>query len=340
MNKILFLLVSIMSCAPGALAMDKQHIEYKIVEDIGKRIQQFKTPDEVLAKVKPALKADDFKYLSSLVAAKQWVELPVSVMTDKNLLTLEFSNKLSFTVEITNHWRGEFKLNGYQVSLEQYKSLEEQMSYLRRVVKTKLPLEKKDRKGAFLYSLMFPSAQASLTCNALVNSGCVEVSVAATMWFVKSLSMESPLARCRDVYYYNRNNDVTAKCLQDYKNNPTLRTIQELSEMLVTIPDTSVEISCGKSEGPTIWIGGSEVVRLGKGLMESDYSITQAQDSSGKLRKLPDLAIKCCKSHKEDPLAGSCEEFLVNNLGSHEKRKKELQAPNLRIRGQAVPGVK
>lgn len=340
MKKSWYLLALLAFGAVVAHADPKSEIESKLVADIGKRLQQFKTPEEVLAKLQPTLKEADAKYIKTLIETKKWVELPASVKSEKNVLNLEFSGDLTFAVEITNPWTGEFKLNGYQLTVDRYSSVEEELAYIRRVVKTKLPSVKDQSKGALLYSIMFPYAHASLTCNALVSSGCVEVSVAATLWFIKTVSAESPIARCRDIYYFNKYNDVTAKCMQEYKNNPTLSTIQELSEMLAGAPGASVSIACGKSEGPTIWIGDNEVIKLGRGAMASDYNITQAQDPQFKLRNLPALAIKCCKQSKSDPLAGQCEEFVSSHLGSSGKRKSEFKDPNLRIRGEALPGVR
>ena len=321
----------------------QQEVDRQIVGDLAKRLQQFKSPDEALAALTPGLNEKEIKYFKDLISSKYWVEVPLSVKSDKNVLILEFSNKVFVNVEVANYWSGEFKVNGYQLSMNKYKSLEEEMSYLRRVVKSNVPElpkdSKKESKGAFLYSLIFPTAHASLTCNALVSSGCIEISMAASLWFVRTLASDSPLGRCKDIYYFNKLNDVTKKCLQDYKNNPTLVTIQEISEVLAAAPETSVEITCGKV-APTISIGGTEVVKLGRGALASDYSIAVAQDPHGKLRSLPELAIKCCRKNEDDPLSGKCEEFVSNHLGSRDKRKEEFKSSDLRIRGKAVPGVR
>lgn len=332
----LFLIVS-----SKAFAGEKQEMEHMIVADIGKRLMHFKTPEEAAEKLKSRLNAKDAKYLNELILSKQWVELPSAVKSSENVLTLEFSNKVTISLEIPNYWAAEYKLNGYQLEMNNYHSLEEQIAYLRRVVKSKVPLEKKGDKGAFLFSLMFPFAQASMTCNALVSSGCMEVSVAASLWLARAVSEESPLARCREIYYFNKNQASTEKCLQQYKHNPTLMTIQELSEVLAASPETSVEISCNnKGEGPDIFINGTEVVKLGRGFVATDYSISQAQDRKMKLSKLPSLAIQCCKSRNSDPLNGECEQFVTNHLGPKENRRKEFKNPDLRVRGKALEGVR
>lgn len=317
----------------------KQELDHQIIGDLAKRLQQFKSPDEALASLNRRLKEKEVKYFKDLIASKYWVEVPLSVKSDKNVLTLEFSNKVFVNVEVVDYWSGEFKVNGYQLSMNKYKSLEEEISYLRRVVKTNMPELSKGSKGAFLYSLIFPTAHASLTCNALVSSGCIEISMAASIWFARTLASDSPLGRCKEVYYLNKLNDVTVKCLQEYKNNPTLVTIQEISETLAAVPETSVEIVCGKV-APKISIGGTEVVKVGRGALASDYSITVAQDPRGKLGNLPELAIKCCRNNQDDPLNGKCEEFVSNHLGSREKRKEEFKSSDLRIRGKALPGVR
>ncbi len=157
---LIFLILVLLVSAVVNASNSNQEVNYQIVGDLAKRLQQFKSPDEALVALTPRLNEKENKYFKDLIANKLWVEVPLSVKSDKNVLTLEFSNQVIVNVEVANYWSGEFKVNGYQLSMNKYKSLEEEISYLRRVVKTNVPNLPRDSKGAFLYSLLFPNAHA------------------------------------------------------------------------------------------------------------------------------------------------------------------------------------
>ncbi len=315
----------------------REEMEQKIVADLAGSLAQIKTPEEALSRVRSRLKPQEVEYLQSLISKKLWVEMP-TVQSNKNTVLLKFSNNKTLPVEIVDYWTGEYVLSGYKLEMDKYPKLEERMAYLRRVMQSKVLNQ--DRQGASLFSLFFPAAHASLTCNSIVSSGCLEVSMATSLWLIRTVSEESPLMRCKENYYYNKNQDMTKKCLAQFNNSPTITTIQELSEVLAQAPDTSIDITCNKGEGPDIWINGSEVIRLGKGFERSDYSISMEQDRKSRLSKLPELAIRCCQKKSSDPLAGHCEEFVTNHLGSKENRRNEFKSPNLRLRGKEVDGVR
>lgn len=315
----------------------REQIEEKIVADLVQSLGKIKTPEEALAKYKSHLSAQETAYLKELIDKKLWVEIP-HISGDKNNINLKFSNGTTLKLEVVNYWKGEFALSDYRLEVNNYPRIEDRMNYLRRVIQSKV--RKKESRGAWFFSLMFPHAQASLTCNALVSSGCMEVSMAASLWLARTASDESPLHRCTENYYFNKNQDAAKACLKQFMNSPTITSIQELTEVLVMAPDMSVELTCNKGDGPDIWINGSQVTRLGTGTAASDYSISMAQDPKMKLTKIPDLAIRCCRKSSGDILAGQCEEFVNNHLGSKEKRKQEFKDSNLRVRGKSFEGVK
>ncbi|WP_374074866.1 hypothetical protein [Bdellovibrio bacteriovorus] len=315
----------------------RKQIEEKIVADLAQSLGGIKTPEEALAKYKSHLSAQEIAYLEELISKKLWVEIP-SVSGDKTNINMKFSNGTTLELQVVDYWKGEFALGDYKLEMDKYPRIEDRMNYLRRVIQSKVL--KKESRGAWLFSLIFPSAHASLTCNALVSSGCMEVSMAASLWLARTASDESPLRRCTENYYLNKNQDATKACMKQFMNSPTITSIQELSEVLVMAPDMSVELACNKGDGPDIWINGSQVTRLGKGTAASDYSISMAQDPKMKLTKIPDLAIRCCRKSSGDALAGQCEEFVNNHLGSREKRKQEFKDSNLRVRGKSVEGIK
>ncbi|KYG68359.1 hypothetical protein AZI87_03645 [Bdellovibrio bacteriovorus] len=321
----------------ASFAAPRQDVEKKIIADTALSLSRIKSPTEALEKLKPRLSESEVRYLESLIQKKLWVEMP-EVASEDQVINYKFSDGTKISVEITDYFRGEFLVNGHKIEVDRYKSLEEKMSYLRRLVSMKLLPTKS--KGAGLWSLFFPYAQASLTCNMVVSSGCLEVSMAASLWLVREASSESPLARCRDNYYFNKNQDMTKKCLSQYGNSQALSSIQEISEMLAQTPKSTVEITCNKGEGPHIWINGEEVTRFNKGHSASDYSVTMAQDPQVKLNKLPAAVIRCCQKPSGDPLAGECESFVNEHLGSKEKRAKEFSGSNVRLRGKALEGTR
>lgn len=336
MRKFLVIFVLFLSL-PAVALTPKEKMEEKIAADVAWSLSKIKSPEDALKKIRPRLQPQELKYLEGLVRKKMWVEMPV-VTSEKNTLKFKFSNDKTLTLKVVNYWTGEYELEGYKLALQNYPNTEERIAYLRRVIQSKVLGG--ERKGAALFSLIFPSAHADLTCNSLVSSGCLEVSMATSLWLMKEVSEESPLKRCGEVYYFNKDQDITKKCLAQFDNSPTLTTIQELSEVLVEAPGTQLEITCNSSEGPNIHINGSEVMRLGNGFDKTDYSLSLEQDPELRLVKLPELAIRCCKKSPGDPLAGQCEEFVNHQLGSGEARRKELSSPNLRIRGEEVKGVR
>ncbi|KHD89187.1 MAG: hypothetical protein OM95_05060 [Bdellovibrio sp. ArHS] len=313
----------------------RQDVEKKIIADLAQSFSHLKTPSEALARMKPHLTDEEVKYLQNLIEKKLWLEMP-QIENEGRLITYKFSNGTKLAVEIADYFGRTYVVNGHKLELERYATLEEQISYLRRFISMRVLSSEK--KGAGLWSLFLPSAHASLTCNMVVSSGCLEVSMAAALWLTREASTESPLARCRDNYYYNKNQDMTKKCLSQYGNSLSLSSIQEISEILAQTAHTSLEISCNKGEGPHIWINGEEVTRFNKGLTAADYSITMKQDPHLKLNKLPAAVLRCCQKPSGDPLAGECEEFVNNHLGIKEKRTKEFGGSHLRIRGKEIEG--
>ncbi len=336
MNLLKYFLGLILGLSFGHSVKASQiEIDKKIVADLAQSLNKVKSPQDALKRVQARLTSDEIQYLQSLIDKKLWVEMPEVSSKEKQIL-LKFAEGRILTFEVADYWAAQFKVNGYALEFDRYPKISERMSYLRRVVQSK-GLEGRSR-GAFLYSLIFPYSHASLTCNSLVSSDCVEVSMAASLWLASTVAQESPLARCKEVYYFNKNDDITKKCIAQYENSPSLSAIHGLSEMLVESPDTSVNITCRKSGGPEIAINGSPVVRLGSGFDSSDYSISLEQDKNYKLSKLPELAIRCCRVHGGDPLVGHCEKFVNTYLGSSSLRVQELSSPDLRIQGKKIKG--
>ncbi len=179
-----------------------------------------------------------------------------------------------------------------------------------------------------------------MTCNVLVSTGCLEVSVATTLWMVEVATDESPMRRCKEIYYFDRYKDTTKFCLEHLGDSPTLTTIQEISELLAEAPETSVRIACRKNGGPEIYVNDEEVTRLGSGRSAEDYSIPIAINPEGRMSRLPSLAIRCCEAPAGDPLSGQCEEFVNSQVGQKEKRKEKFSNPDIRVRGKELRGVR
>ncbi len=314
----------------------REKIEDKIVADLAQTLRSIKSPTEALTSVKSKLKENEIAYLERLVKEKRWVELP-EIQSDKNTLVFKFSGNQTLRLTVEDYWKGKFSVNGFALELDQYPRTEDRMAYLIRVVQTQNLTRK---NSSLLWQILLPKAYASMTCNAIISSGCMEVSMAASLWLAREVSTDSPLERCRLNSQPLKLNDVTKKCLEQFNNSATLSTIQEMSEMLAQTPGTTVEVTCNKNSGPNISINGTEVLHLSKrGHSAEDYSITLEQDKDRKLHKLPELAIRCCKRNSADPLDGTCETFVRHHLGPKEKRLQELQGPQMRIRGKAVKGL-
>lgn len=314
----------------------REEIEDKIVADLAQTLRSVKNPSEAVTSLKSKLKENEIAYLERLVKEKRWVELP-EIQSDKNTLIFKFSGNQTLRLTVEDYWKGQFSVNGFPLELDQYPRTEDRMAYLIRVVQTQNLTRK---NSSLLWQLLLPTAYASMTCNAIISSGCMEVSMAASLWLAREVSTDSPIERCKMNSQPLKLNNVTKKCLEQFNNSATLTTIQEMSEMLAQTPGTTVDVTCNKGTGPNISINGEEVLRLSKrGHSAEDYSITLEQDQDRKLHKLPELAIRCCKRHPSDPLDGNCENFVRHHLGPKEKRRQELQGQEMRIRGKAVKGL-
>lgn len=309
-------------------------IDQKLTSDLALSLALLTTPQQALDKYTSRLKPEETAFLKDLIAKKLWVEMP-QIRNEKNKILLSFSNKQTFELHIKDYWAAEILLGDYKIEYEKYPTVPERIAYLRRVVASKIL--KPEVSQRTLMGLFINQAYASLTCNALISSGCLEVSMAASLWLARVALSDAPISRCKDNYLKNVGN--AKKCMDQYKNLPTLTAIQEISEMLAEAPQTSLEIQCNKSEGPTIFINGTQVTRTNRGLTAADYSVDSEQDKEYKLRKIPEAALRCCKRNDSDPLSGQCEAFVNENLGNTKKRKAEFKNPDLRLKGKALKGV-
>lgn len=331
--KIIFLFIFLTS-APCWSAQSRQTLENTIIAHLGQSISSFSAPEAVLSKVGERLTSEEKSHLENLIKKKMWVEIP-KVETQENTLKMTFSNGTTLNLEVVDYWSGQFKLNGYKLEMDRYPELLEQLSYLRRVIQSKVLSEQRSRAHN-LFSILVPSSEASLTCNFAISSGCMEVSMATSLWLARTLSAESPLGRCQESYMKLNN---AQKCVNDLKGSPTLVTLQEMGQALAKIPHTSLDITCNKGEGPTIWVDGVEVTRMNKGQSPSDYMLESSLNKGFQLSKLPEWAFQCCKKNSADPLSGTCEDFVNNHLGSPQKRREAFKSPDLRLNGKKLKGA-
>lgn len=309
-------------------------IDQKLISDMALSLALLETPQQALEKYQSRLKPDEVAYLKDLIAKKLWVEMP-RIRSAKNKIFMTFSNKQTLELRVNDYWQADLSLGDYKLEHDNYPTAQERMGYLRRVIGSKILTTEVSHRG--LIDLFINQAFASLTCNAMVSSGCLEVSMASSLWLARLSMGDSPISRCKDNYLKNVGN--AKKCMEQYKDLPTLKAIQDIGEMLAEAPKTSLEITCNKSEGPTIHINGTKVARIGRGLTSDDYSIDSEQDKNHKLRKIPDAAIACCKRNDSDPLTGQCESFVNENLGNVDKRKAEFKNPDFRLRGKELKGA-
>lgn len=318
------------SQASAALAK----INENLTSDLAFSLALSTTPQQALEKYANRLTPEDTSYLQDLITKKLWAEMP-QIKSEKNKIFMTFSNKQTLELKIKDYWAADFLLDDYKLEYDRYSNAADRMAYLRRVIKKKIFTPEISHRP--WWTLFINPAYASLTCNAMISSGCLEVSMAASLWLARVALTDSPISRCKDNYLKNLGH--AKKCIEQYKDLPTLVTIQEISEMLAETPKTSLEIKCNKSEGPTILINGTKVARSDRGLNADDYSIDSELDKGFKLRSLPAAAIRCCKSHDSDPLSGLCESFVNENLGNIENRKTEFKNPDVRFKGKALKTV-
>lgn len=310
----------------------KQSFEQKIARLLAAKINSLESTNQALSLIENRLSPNDTQYVNGLIKNSLWVELPHASATD-NMLTLRFSNKQALQFEITNYWQKEFKLNGYPLKLKSYSTAKDQIEYLKRVISMRNP-----SSSAWLFEILIPSANATMTCNAVISSGCMEVSMATSLWLVEKAAEISPLQQCKDGQQYLKGG--AAQCLKQFETNPTLKTIQNLSEILARSPRTSLELNCHSDPVPEIFLNGEKLLRVGERKDARSYLLTVKQNPDAKLSKLPELALQCCQTNESDPLGGECENFVNNYLGDAHERQKEFNREDLRIRGKKFKSVK
>jgi hypothetical protein len=318
-------------------AKTKTDFEAQVINNWAQKLSQINSPTEALDKTSSRLKKTEVEYLKTLIAKKLWLEVP-SYSVDKNFLVMTFSNKRELRLEVVDYWGGQYQVNGHKLDFRNYQKIDEKVNYLKRIVKNYKDDTKINKNSWF--NLIVSPAEASLSCNALIDSGCLEVSMASSLWFARTLAEDSPLHTCVTFNYGDENSPLRQKCLADYGNNPTIKTINEFSEILAMTPETSIDISCRESNGPLIKINSTEVAQLGPGRNSEDYSISLEQDKNYRLTKLAGLAIRCCEKNDSDPLNGQCEKFVASYLGSKDKRNDEFKNPNLRLQGKNIQGTR
>lgn len=335
MKKCLLLYILLFaSISNGTTA--RARLDQQLVADMALSLSRLESPQKALEKYQARLKPDEIAYLKELIAKKMWLEMP-QFKSETNIIKMTFSNKKTLEVQVDDYWAGVYSLDGYKLEFDKYPTVPERMAYLRRVIQSQILQAQSPHSNLFL-SLFFNKAQASLTCNALVSSGCIEVSMAASLWLLRTAATDSPISRCDDIYFKNVKR--SQQCIEPYKASPTLIAIQEMSEMLVQTPQTSVKIICNNDEGPTLLINDTQVTRLNRGASATDYDINSEQDKDHKLRRLPEVAIRCCKKVASDVLAGQCEDFVNSNLGLASERNKNFRNPDIRLKGKALEGTR
>lgn len=324
-----------------SFALNKEAIENRIIENLGKNISKLKTPDEALKKLQPKLNAKETAYLKELISKKLWVEMP-AVSQNGNTLELQFSNNLKMSLEISNPFLApEFKLNGYQLETKRYESLEEKISYLRRVVNKEIALQK--NKKISLFSLFFPVAKAAnaleiatkeLACKHF-GQACMEVSVAASVWLAQtSLELGNPITSCMELKEPLRSK---SECLNEFKNSHTLKVVSQITEILAESNNTSFGLRCNESRYATIIIDDIETEAEESG----DYLIAEVQKKTPAFGSLlPKLANECCENRTDDPLRGTCEKFVNSKLGPASERKSEFGKHKLQLKGKHLEGAR
>lgn len=311
-------------------SVSKAEMQKYIVHDWGYSLTTLKSPEDFIKRYESRLNEQDKKYLRSLIKDKKWVEMPKIKVVDSSI-NFTVGNKTTELL-VEDYFSKKFTLNGVELNLGLYKSAQEQIQYIQRVLKTK--------KTASLWNLLINSAEASITCSALMDSGCVEVSLATSVWMANVAASDTNISRCKNIYYFNKRNDATKICLEKYKNDPNMLAIQGFADVLADNPNTEIEITCNSDQGPDIYINGKEVTRLGKGKWYEDYSIDSAMDPDRNLRKIPQYAIACCEAQGKGELGDACVSFVNNHLGKSSQRNEIFGKDNIRRGGKKLKGAK
>lgn len=155
------------------------------------------TPEQALEKYAARLKPEEAAYLQDLIAKKLWVEMP-QIRNDKNKIFMTFSNKQTLALKIKDYWAAEIYLDDYKLEYDSYPSVPERLAYLRRVIQKKISVTEVSHRT--LFDIFIKQAYASLTCNVMISSGCLEVSIAASLWLARVALTDSPITRCKDNY--------------------------------------------------------------------------------------------------------------------------------------------
>lgn len=306
----------------------KQLLEMAL-QDWAGSINLSKTPTDFLKKYQGRYTEEELSYLNKLVKEKTWVEMPKAKIEDQTLV-LELPSK-TVRIEVVDFFKSQYRVNGYDLDWSLHADLPSQLRYLQRVVN-----KKSAANSIWHIFLGAAEAQANITCNALIKTGCVEISAATAIWAAQEIAADSPLRHCADIYYNNKNNATTLTCLEKYKGSPNLEAMKELAEIFVQVPNAKLEIECNKKDGPELIINGVNVPRIGTSKNADSYSIPIEINPDLKFNKVPELALKCCRS-QGDPLGGSCEDFVNSHLGDPKKRTQKLNQENYRIKGKPVP---
>lgn len=303
-----------------------------ILEDWAMSLNLLKKPEDFIKKYQSRYTPEDLAFLKKLISEKSWVEMPVATVEDQTLV-LTLPSKV-VRLEVIDYFKSEYQINGYRIDWHLHPSHPAQIRYLQRIVQKK-------SSALNLWEILWriQTAEASITCNALIQSGCVEISAATALWVAQEVSADTPIKHCLDIYYYNKNNSTTMTCLNKYKNSPNLEAMKDLAEIFVQDPHAKLELSCSGKNGPDISINGVLLLKINNEKKPDSYLIPTEINPNFIFNKVPELALKCCKK-SNDELAGTCENFVNSHLGQPQKRTEKLNQEHYRIQGKPIPNPK
>lgn len=316
-------------------ASSSSKLENRLVDNLAKAISKTKSPEDAVKKLGNRLKKEEVTFLSGLIKQDKWTEMPNATF-DGNTINLKFSHGITMELEVVDYWKGEFAVNGYKLETKRYDSLPDKIAYLNRVVQKQY--SNRNRKTTALFSFMVPEAEAfELGCNALIETTCIEVSMATAIWFAREIAKESPISTCTVALEI-----VTIKkCHEQYNNNETIMTIHQLGEILAQAPtNTDISMECKNDRLAKLWIDGTLVAGYENKNGTSVSDLGDEQNPKGIFNKLPELTNRCCTKNDDDEFTGKCEEFVHEHLGDPKKRKQEYHKPYIKLKGQALPGVR
>ena len=355
MKKLLFL-VGTLICFQGlALAADfmvkKEPLERtplfeeKLASLIAQQINLANRPQEFLKSLEAkGSNESNTLFLKKLIDEKTWGEVPTAT-SDKDTIILSFSNGAKVRLALSNFWQNRYKINDYEVDLSLRKNPIDRYQYLQKVVQTKVLKEKKYSRIWFLllespaeardlWNAVKGGVQARLPCNSTFLAGCIEVSMAATMWVSVELAEQQII---RDCAVTNIKESRWA-CMSELEKNDQVAAIRNISQFLARNPHIKdLEITCGKKISG-VYINGEEIFRADN---QQGFLPPQELDKTNEIgTRLAKLTDQCCEKSSDARFDGTCEKFINNHLGVSSKRANYFKGKKLKNNDKFYEGTR